>query len=181
MVVAIPDVSGVIYDLDGLDTRDVLTHEEEPGAAMRYNVSQKLLNEELLELDVDVSIPAAISNVLAAEDADDVRADLVVEGANRLTTSTADEISEARGILIVPDTLASAGGVATSYSEWLQDFSHRSWSLERIRDELGTKMLRTWTAVRERVEERDMTWRDAAYIVAFEHVSGIHEHRGLWP
>ncbi|POG55027.1 glutamate dehydrogenase GdhB [Haloferax marisrubri] len=180
-VVAVSDVNGAIYDPDGLDTRDVPTHEEEPEAVMKYNAPRKLSNEELLELDVDVLIPAAVGNVLTAENARDVQANLIVEGANGPTTSAAGEIFEAREIPVVPDILANAGGVTVSYFEWLQDLNHRSWSLERVHDELETEMLRAWTAVRERVEEHDVTWRDAAYMVALERVSEAHEHRGLWP
>ncbi|RDZ47156.1 Glu/Leu/Phe/Val dehydrogenase [Haloferax sp. Atlit-10N] len=180
-VVAVSDVNGAIYDPDGLDTRDVPTHEEEPEAVMKYDAPRKLSNEELLELDVDVLIPAAVGNVLTAENARDVQANLIVEGANGPTTSAAGEIFEARELPVVPDILANAGGVTVSYFEWLQDLNHRSWSLERVHDELETEMLRAWTAVRERVEEHDVTWRDAAYMVALERVSEAHEHRGLWP
>ncbi|MGB9958418.1 glutamate dehydrogenase GdhB [Haloferax prahovense] len=180
-VVAVSDVNGAIYDPDGLDTRDVPTHEEEPEAVMKYDAPRKLSNEELLELDVDVLIPAAVGNVLTAENARDVQANLIVEGANGPTTSAAGEIFEARELPVVPDILANAGGVTVSYFEWLQDLNHRSWSLERVHDELETEMLRAWNAVRERVEEHDVTWRDAAYMVALERVSEAHEHRGLWP
>ena len=180
-VVAVSDVNGAIYDPDGLDTHDVPTHEEEPEAVMKYDAPQKLSNEELLELDVDVLIPAAIGNVLTEENADDVKADLIVEGANGPTTSAADATFEERGIDVVPDILANAGGVTVSYFEWLQDLNHRSWSLERVHDELESEMLDAWTAVCEEVESRDVTWRDAAYIVALERVAAAHEHRGLWP
>ncbi|WP_058827141.1 glutamate dehydrogenase GdhB [Haloferax sp. Q22] len=180
-VVAVSDVNGAIYEPDGLDTRDVPTHEEEPEAVMKYDAPRKLSNEELLELDVDVLIPAAVGNVLTAENARDVQANLIVEGANGPTTSAAGEIFEARELPVVPDILANAGGVTVSYFEWLQDLNHRSWSLERVHDELETEMLRAWDAVRERVEEHDVTWRDAAYMVALERVSEAHEHRGLWP
>ncbi|ELZ82282.1 Glu/Leu/Phe/Val dehydrogenase [Haloferax larsenii] len=180
-VVAVSDVNGAIYDPDGLDTHDVPTHEEEPEAVMKYDAPQKLSNEELLELDVDVLIPAAIGNVLTEENADDVKADLIVEGANGPTTSAADATFEERGIHVVPDILANAGGVTVSYFEWLQDLNHRSWSLERVHDELESEMLDAWAAVCEEVESRDVTWRDAAYIVALERVAAAHEHRGLWP
>ncbi|KAB1194326.1 Glu/Leu/Phe/Val dehydrogenase [Haloferax sp. MBLA0076] len=180
-VVAVSDVNGAIYDPDGLDTHDVPTHEEEPEAVMKYDAPETLSNEDLLELDVDVLIPAAIGNVLTAENAGDVQADLIVEGANGPTTSAASEIFEEREIPVVPDILANAGGVTVSYFEWLQDLNHRSWSLERVHDELETEMLRAWEAVREQVETHDVTWRDAAYMVALERVAAAHEHRGLWP
>ncbi|MFC6823497.1 glutamate dehydrogenase GdhB, partial [Halopelagius fulvigenes] len=120
-VVAVSDVNGAIYDPDGLDTRAVPTHEEEPEAVMSHDAPQKLSNEEILELDVDVLIPAAVGNALTADNVDDVRADLVVEGANGPTTFAADAILEERGIPVVPDILANAGGVTVSYFEWLQD------------------------------------------------------------
>ncbi|WP_410764722.1 glutamate dehydrogenase GdhB [Haloferax sp. DFSO60] len=180
-VVAVSDVNGAIYDPEGLDTWDVPTHEEEPEAVMKHDVPQKLSNEELLELDVDVLIPAAIGNVLTAENAHDVQAKLIVEGANGPTTSAADAIFEERGIPVIPDILANAGGVTVSYFEWLQDLNHRAWSLERVHEELETEMLRAWEAVRDEVDERDVTWRDAAYIVALQRVAAAHEHRGLWP
>ncbi|MFC7203654.1 glutamate dehydrogenase GdhB [Haloferax namakaokahaiae] len=180
-IVAVSDVNGAIYDPEGLDTHDVPTHEEEPEAVMTYDVPEKLSNEELLELDVDVLIPAAIGNVLTAENAEDVQAKLIVEGANGPTTSAADAIFEERDIPVVPDILANAGGVTVSYFEWLQDLNHRAWSLERVHDELETEMLRAWEAVRDEVDDRDVTWRDAAYIVALQRVAAAHEHRGLWP
>ena len=180
-VVAVSDVDGAIYDPDGLDTQDVEGHDERPGMVSGYDAPESLSNEELLELDVDVLIPAAVGNVLTAENADDVRADLVVEGANGPTTSAADEVFETREIPVVPDILANAGGVTVSYFEWLQDINRRQWSLERVHEELESEMLKAWNAVREHVEERDLTWRDAAYVVALSRIGGAKETRGLWP
>ncbi|MFC4248852.1 glutamate dehydrogenase GdhB [Natribaculum luteum] len=180
-VVAVSDVDGAIYDPDGLDTNDVEGHDERPGMVSGYDAPETLTNEELLTLDVDVLIPAAIGNVLTAENARDVQADIVVEGANGPTTSTADQIFEERGIPVVPDIVANAGGVTVSYFEWLQDINRRKWTLERVNEELETEMLRAWDAIRVEYESRDVTWRDAAYIVALSRIAEAHDVRGLWP
>ncbi|MFW5935432.1 MAG: glutamate dehydrogenase GdhB [Halolamina sp.] len=180
-VVALSDVNGGIYDTNGLDTHSIPTHREEPEAVMTHDAPETVSNEELLELDVDVLIPAAIGNVLTAENADAVEADLIVEGANGPTTTAASQIFAERGVPVIPDILANAGGVTVSYFEWLQDINRRAWSLERVNDELETEMLAAWNDVREEVENRGVTWRDAAYIVALSRVAEAHDARGLWP
>jgi glutamate dehydrogenase (NAD(P)+) len=180
-VVAISDVNGGIYEPDGLDTHAIPSHDEEPGAVTRQDVSATLTNEQLLELDVNVLVPAAVGNVVTGDNAPDVDADLVVEGANGPTTSAADEILADRGVPVVPDILANAGGVTVSYFEWLQDINRRSWSLKRVNEELETEMVAAWNDVREAYEAREVTWRDAAYVVALSRVAAAHEARGLWP
>ncbi|SEW00287.1 glutamate dehydrogenase GdhB [Natrinema salifodinae] len=180
-IVAVSDVDGAIYDPDGLDTGDVEGHDESPGMVSGYDAPETLTNEELLELDVDVLIPAAIGNVLTGENARGVDADMIVEGANGPTTSTADQIFEERDVPVIPDIIANAGGVTVSYFEWLQDINRRSWRLERVNEELETEMRRAWTDVRREYESRDVTWRDATYIVALERIAAAHEARGLWP
>ncbi|MXR40429.1 Glu/Leu/Phe/Val dehydrogenase [Halobaculum sp. WSA2] len=180
-VVAVSDVNGGIYDPNGLDTHSIPSHHEQPEAVMGHEAPQTVSNDELLELNVDVVIPAAIGNVLSAENADEVVADIVVEGANGPTTTVASKIFAERGVPVIPDILANAGGVTVSYFEWLQDINRRSWSLERVNNELETEMLAAWEDVREEFEARDVTWRDAAYIVALSRIAEAHEARGLWP
>ena len=179
-VVAVSDVTGTAYDPEGLDTYAIPTHEEEPEAVAKY-ADTVIPNEELFELDVDVLIPAAIGNVITSENADDVRADIVVEGANGPTTSGGDAILRKRDVPVIPDILANAGGVTVSYFEWLQNTNNRSWTLERVHEELEHEMLAAWEAVRAEVEERDIPWRDAAYVVALSRIAEAHEARGLWP
>jgi len=179
-VVAISDVNGAMYEPDGIDTAVVPSHDEEPEAVTKY-ADNVISNDELLTLDVDVLIPAALGDVITKENAEAIAADLVVEGANGPTTSTADSILAERDVAIIPDILANAGGVTVSYFEWLQDINRRSWSLERVNDELETEMQAAWDAVRSEFEQRDVTWRDAAYIVALSRIAKAHEVRGLWP
>ena len=179
-VVAVSDVNGAAYDPDGLDTASIPTHEEEPEAVTRI-ADHVIGNDELLELDVDVLIPAAVGNVVTTENADAIEADLVVEGANGPITVAGDSILRERGVPVIPDILANAGGVTVSYFEWLQDINRRSWTLERVNEELESEMLRAWNAVAERVERRDLAWRDAAYVLALERLGAAHGARGLWP
>ena len=180
-VVAVSDVNGGIYDAGGLDTHSIPSHDQQPEAVMQHDAPDTVTNAELLELDVDVLIPAALGNVLTAENADDVRADIIVEGANGPTTSAASQIFAEREIPVIPDILANAGGVTVSYFEWLQDINRRAWSLERVHDELEAEMLTAWNVVKDEFATRDVTWRDAAYIVALSRIAEAHEARGLWP
>ncbi|MFC6960575.1 glutamate dehydrogenase GdhB [Halocatena marina] len=181
-VVAASDVNGAIYDPDGLDTEAIKSHGEEPAAVTGFSGTEALSNEELLTLDVDVLIPAAVGNVLTESNAGDVSASMIVEGANGPTTSTADSIFERRDVPVIPDILANAGGVTVSYFEWLQDINRRGWSLERVNEELEAEMLSAWTSVINAYESEDeISWRDAAYVVGLKRIVEAHESRGLWP
>ncbi|OVE85454.1 glutamate dehydrogenase GdhB [Natronolimnobius baerhuensis] len=179
-IVAVSDVNGAVYDPDGLNVASIPSHDEEPEAVTR-NADDVLDNDALLELDVDVLIPAAVGNAITADNADKIQADLVVEGANGPTTFAADSILAEQGVTVIPDILANAGGVTVSYFEWLQDINRRSWSLERVNDELETEMVRAWNAVRSEVDDRGVRWRDAAYVVALSRIAAAHDARGLWP
>ena len=179
-VVAISDVDTALYDRDGIDINDP-EHSDQPGAVAGYEASETISNEALLELDVDVLIPAAIGNVLTKDNADQVDADLIVEGANGPTTFAAGTILEQREIPIIPDILANAGGVTVSYFEWLQDLNRRQWTLERVRSELENEVASAWSAVERIVADRQLTWRDATYVVALSRISAAKQTRGLWP
>lgn len=179
-VVAISDVNGAMYDAAGIDTHAVPSHDEEPEAVTR-DAEEVISNDELLELDVDVLIPAALGNVITKANANAIQADVIVEGANGPITSAADAILSEREIPVIPDILANAGGVTVSYFEWLQDINRRAWSLQRVNDELETEMLAAWDAVHKEFEQRDVSWRDAAYIVALSRIAEAHTARGLWP
>ncbi|UHQ98085.1 Glu/Leu/Phe/Val dehydrogenase (plasmid) [Natrinema zhouii] len=179
-VVGISDVNGAMYDPEGIDTASVPSHDEEPEAVTDY-ADTLISNEELLTLDVDVLIPAALGNVITEENAGEITANLVIEGANGPTTSAADSMLAERDTAVIPDILANAGGVTVSYFEWLQDINRRAWSLERVNDELETEMQAAWRDVQAEFERRDVSWRDAAYIVALSRIAEAHEARGLWP
>ncbi|WP_122091298.1 glutamate dehydrogenase GdhB [Halalkalicoccus subterraneus] len=179
-VVAISDVNGAMYEPEGIDTASIPSHNEEPEAVTKY-ADTVISNDELLTLDVDVLIPAALGNVITKENAGSIVADFIIEGANGPTTSAADSILAQRDIAVIPDILANAGGVTVSYFEWLQDINRRSWSHERVNNELEAEMQAAWYAVQTEFENRDVIWRDAAYIVALSRIAEAHETRGLWP
>jgi glutamate dehydrogenase (NAD(P)+) len=179
-VVAVSDVTGAAYDPTGLATRSIPSHNEQP-EAVAIHADETIGTEALLELDVDLLVPAAIGNVITADNAADIRADLIVEGANGPVSAPADSILAERNVPVVPDILANAGGVTVSYFEWLQDINRRSWSLSRVNEELEEIMLTAWEAVRRERDRREVTWREAAYIVALSRVADAHEDRGLWP
>ena len=179
-VVAVSDVNGAAYDPEGLDPHDIPSHLEVP-EGVTDAADTVIPNDELLGLDVDVLIPAAVSNALTAETVEAVQADLIVEGANGPTTHRADRILEERRIPVVPDILANAGGVTVSYYEWLQDINRRAWTLEQVTEELEADMVAAWEAVRETRDEREIPWRLAAYVVALERLDAAHDARGLWP
>jgi glutamate dehydrogenase (NAD(P)+) len=179
-IVAVSDVNGAMYDPAGIDTQAVPSHDEEPEAVTDH-ADTVISNDELLTLDIDVLIPAVLGNVITEVNADAIAADVVVEGANGPTTSTGDAILAERGVHVIPDILANAGGVTVSYFEWLQDINRRAWSLERVNDELETEMGAAWRALRNEYERRDGTWREAAYVVALSRIAEAHDARGLWP
>jgi glutamate dehydrogenase (NAD(P)+) len=179
-VVAVSDVNGAAHQPDGLDPHEIPEHDERP-EAVTDAAETAISNQALLTLDVDLLIPAAVGDVITRDNADDVRADMIVEGANGPTTFTADAILAERDVPVVPDILANAGGVTVSYFEWLQDINRRAWTLEEVQAELESEMLSAWNDLRTVVESRGVTWRDAAYVVALERLTEAHSYRGLWP
>lgn len=180
-VVAVSDVNGAYYSASGLDIPHIIEDTDFGLAESEEAYDELLTNEEMLALDVDVLIPAAIGGVLNADTAGAVNATIVVEGANGPTTPEADQILEENGVIVIPDIFANAGGVTVSYFEWLQDISRREWEIEEVREELEEKMLKTWGQLTDAVDSKDITWREAAYVVALERLNEAHSLRGVWP
>ncbi len=138
-------------------------------------------NEELLTLDVDVLIPAALDGVITHDNAADIRARIIVEGANGPTTPAADAILADRGITVVPDILANAGGVAVSYFEWVQDLQAYFWDEPEVNEKLSRVMHRTYKEVLAGAEQHQVGLRSAAQIIAVGRVAEAHLIRGLYP
>lgn len=181
VVVAVSDVSGGVYDEGGLDVPDLHAHATEHGSLEGYDRGERITNEELLELPCDVLVLAAREDQLTGANADKVRASLVVEGANGPTTIEADAILAERGIPVVPDILANAGGVTVSYFEWVQDLGRLFWGREEIRARLADKMSDAFDRVYAVAAEKGLTLRQAALVAAIREVAAALEARGLYP
>ena len=181
-VVAVSDSSGAVYDPDGLDTEAVATTKAETGDVVDHEGVETLTNEELLTLDVDILVPAALENAIDEELANDVSAQVVVEGANGPLTPGADEVFADRDVVVVPDVLANAGGVTVSYFEWVQNRQRFYWDEERVNDELETVIVDAFDALADAYEDRDLpTYRVAAYVVAIQRILDATEQAGTWP
>jgi glutamate dehydrogenase (NAD(P)+) len=146
-----------------------------------YPGTDPISNEELLELDVDILVPAALESVIHDGNADRVRARFVVEGANGPTTPDADAILEAKGVTVVPDILANSGGVAVSYFEWVQDLQAYWWSEHEVTDRLREILERSYAEVSALAQERDVSLRTAAQMIGVGRVAEAHRIRGLYP
>jgi len=180
-VIALSDVKGGIYNPDALDTEGVLRHVQQTGSVVDYPGTTPISNEDLLAMPCDVLVPAALESVLHAENADRVRAKVIVEGANGPTTMDADQILNAKGILVVPDILANAGGVTVSYFEWVQDLQSFFWSEQQVNDHLRRHMIRSFNQVMAISREKGVSMRVAAYIKAVSRVAKAIELRGIYP
>lgn len=177
-VVAVSDVEGGIYNGDGLEVEKVDKHRWDQGSVTSYPDGDKVSNEDLLELECDILIPAAIQGVIREENAERIKAPLIVEAANGPTTPVADRILTKRGISVLPDILVNAGGVTVSYFEWVQNIQQFRWELEQVNNELIKRMTRATDDVFVRAEKDQTTLREAAFDIAVERVARAAEIRG---
>ena len=181
IVVAVSDVSGGVHDENGLDIPGMHAYVAEHGSLEGYDRGERVSNEELLALDCDLLVLAAREDQLTGANAGNVRATLIVEGANGPTTLEADAILADRGIPVVPDILANAGGVTVSYFEWVQDLGRLFWNRDEIRGRLADKMTDAFDRVYAVADEKHITLRQAALVAAVKEVAGALEARGIYP
>ncbi|WEL25713.1 Glu/Leu/Phe/Val family dehydrogenase [Haloferax volcanii] len=181
-VVAVSDSSGGIYDPDGLDTRAVKEFKNETGTVSDYEGTEAITNEELLTLDVDLLVPAALENAIDGELAHDVKADVIVEAANGPLTPDADDVLTEREVHVFPDILANAGGVTVSYFEWVQNRQRFYWTEQRVNDELERVIVDAFEELVDAYESHDLpNFRTAAYVVAIRRVVDSYDSAGNWP
>lgn len=180
-VVAVSDSKGGIFNEDGLPYGKVKEVKDKTGSVVNYKPSKKIGNEELLELPVDILIPAALENQITGKNANRIKAKIVLELANGPTTPEADEILHSKNVFVVPDFLANAGGVTVSYFEWVQNLSRYYWDYEEVYRKLDAKMTRAFWEVIEALEEfksKNIDPRTAAYVVAVRRVVEAMKARG---
>jgi glutamate dehydrogenase (NAD(P)+) len=179
-VVAISDTKGGIYSEKGLDFDAVLKHKQKTGTVQGLEGTKNITNEELLELGVDVLIPAAIENQITSKNADKIKAKIILELANGPTTPEADEILFKRGVLDLPDFLANAGGVTTSYFEWVQNIGGYYWTREEVYEKLDKKMTTAAEDVLATADKYKVNPRTGAYIISVKRVADAMKARGWY-
>ena len=178
-IVAVSDITGGYYDPTGLDIPEIVEHVKVEGNLETYGDALSISNEELMALDCDVLMPAAIGGVLTEDNADDVEADYVLEAANGPTTYPADQILQERGVTCIPDIYANAGGVTVSYFEWTQNIQHFSWNEDEINAQLEERFVDAHEAIRGTMEQEDVSMRTSAFMNAIDRVCHATEMRGL--
>lgn len=180
-VVAVQDHAGCIYREAGLDIPALLAHVKQHGSVTGFDAAERLDRALFWDIPCDILIPAALEQQITQENANRITARLIVEGANGPTTPEADDILRERGILVVPDVVANAGGVTVSYFEWVQDFSSYFWSEEEINQRLARIMKRALDTVWQVADDKGASLRTAAFIVACERILRARGLRGLYP
>jgi glutamate dehydrogenase (NAD(P)+) len=177
-VVAVSDVGGGTHNPKGIDLSDLAEHRKDSVSVNDFKNGEPVTNEELLELECDILIPAAIQGVITTDNAGDIKAKMVVEAANGPTTPAADQILDSNGVTVVPDILCNSGGVTVSYFEWVQNIQQFRWELEQVNKELEKRMTTATDSVFTRAEEEKTSLRAAAFDIAVERVAHAAEIRG---
>jgi glutamate dehydrogenase (NAD(P)+) len=180
-VMAVSDVNGGILNPQGLDIPAVMEHKKKTGSIVHFNGARDIANAELLTIECDVLIPAALSNQLDANNAKDVKAQFILELANAPTTAAADDILFTRDILLIPDILANAGGVVVSYFEWVQDLQRLFWEEAEVFDRLYRILDRSFQRMLDRAKRDNVSNRMAAMAIGVSTVSSAKQTRGLFP
>jgi glutamate dehydrogenase (NAD(P)+) len=179
-IVAVSDKSGGLANPKGLDVPDVIKWVRERRQLAGYPKAEPITNDELLVCECDVLVPAALENVITRKNAPHIKARIICEGANGPTTAAADKILEDKGIFVIPDILANAGGVTVSYFEWVQDRGGYFWDEETVNSRLERIMTRSFHDVYSLASRHKVNTRVAAYMLAVDRVAGMHRLRGMY-
>ncbi|MCI0664671.1 MAG: Glu/Leu/Phe/Val dehydrogenase [Acidobacteria bacterium] len=179
-VVGLSDIHGGIYNPKGIDVPDALNHLIKYKSLEKYQNAEPVSNHELLELDCEVLIPAATENQITSHNADKIKCRILAEGANGPTTAAADDILERKGVFVIPDILANAGGVTCSYFEWVQDRMGYFWKEELVNERLQDIMVASFNDVCKYAESHSVNMRIAAYMLAIDRVAYITRLRGIY-
>jgi glutamate dehydrogenase (NAD(P)+) len=179
-IVAIGDRSVSLYNAKGIDIDDAIAYAKKHHSLEGFDKADKISGADLLTLDVDVLLPAALENVITTKNARDIRARIICEGANGPTTAAADSILDENGIFVIPDILANAGGVTVSYFEWVQDRGGYFWPEDLVNERLETIMKRSFQDVLDLSRQRRVNMRTASYMVSISRVASVHRLRGIY-
>ncbi len=179
-VLAVSDKSGGIYNPEGLKIRDVLQHTRQRRFLSDYKEADHISNDDLLTLDCEVLVPAAMENVITSHNAAAIKARIICEGANGPTTANADKILEQNGVFVIPDILANAGGVTVSYFEWVQDRGGYFWDEDTVNQRLERIMVESFDQVAGMAGRHGINLRIGAYMLAIERVAAVHRLRGMY-
>jgi glutamate dehydrogenase (NAD(P)+) len=174
----VSDLKGGVYRGEGLDIDRLVTLTDSRRSVTEADDVEKINNDELLECDCDVLVPAALGDVITEQNAEKIRAGIVVEAANHPTTTEADAILVDTGKWVIPDLLANAGGVTGSYFEWTQNIQQFKWKVDRFNDELRDVMMRALDATLAFAQAREVSMRDAAFAIGIERVARASKMRG---
>jgi len=180
-IVAASDSGGGVHNPKGLDPADLLRHKEHTGSVVGYRGTDAVTNDDLLELPCEILVPSALEGQITKDNAERIKARMVVEGANGPTTPEADEILRDRKVFVVPDILANAGGVVVSYFEWVQDLQSFFWTEEEINERLERIMVRSFREVLETSQEREVHMRSGALVRAVTRLNDALLTRGIYP
>lgn len=179
-IVAISDRTGGWYNTSGIDVEDAIQYVKQHKSLEGYGKGEAITNDDLLTLDVDVLLPAALENVITTKNAAKVRAKIICEGANGPTSAAADAILDEKGVFVVPDILANAGGVTVSYFEWVQDRGGYFWDEETVNDRLRNIMVKGFRDVLGLSKQHKVNMRTASYMLAISRVATVHRLRGIY-
>jgi glutamate dehydrogenase (NAD(P)+) len=179
-IVAVSDKSGAVYNPQGLRIRELQQHVRQHRFLSEYKEAEHLTNDDMLTLDCDVLVPAAMENVITSQNASAIKARIICEGANGPTTAGADKILEEKGVFVIPDILANAGGVTVSYFEWVQDRGGYFWDEETVNSRLERIMVGSFEEVAEMAGRHGINLRIGAYMLAIQRVATVHRLRGMY-
>jgi len=180
-IVAVSDSQGGIYNHAGFNITELLAHKQKTGSVLGFTGAKTIPSEAVLGLECDILVPAALENQITLENVDMVKARIVAEAANGPTTPDADIVMFKKGIMVIPDVLANAGGVTVSYFEWVQDLQELFWDEDDVNRRLEKVMVRAFSDVLATAKKHNVAMRTGAYILAIDRVAKAMTTRGIWP
>ncbi len=180
-MIAVSDSKGGIYNKAGMSVQALRKHKEKTGSVVGFSGAKSISNEDLLELDCTILVPAALENQITGKNAKNVKAKIVAEAANGPTTPDADDVLFKNKILTIPDILANGGGVTVSYFEWLQNLRREYWTEDEVNQKLDKNITKAFLDIYKTHEEYGVNMRKASMVLAVNRVVEATKTRGLWP